>query len=52
MRLAHFVSSTRAGKRQGTLSAQRIAELDAIGFNWKVRESHRPIRSKGRGRHS
>jgi hypothetical protein len=47
-RLAHFVFSLRAGKRQGTLSTQRVAELDAIGFSWSARQSHGPARSKER----
>jgi hypothetical protein len=34
-KLADFVRKMRTQRKKGTLSAQRIAKLDALGFAWK-----------------
>jgi hypothetical protein len=33
-KLGRFVNSTRTKRNSGTLSAERIAKLDAVGFSW------------------
>lgn len=37
-RLGHWVSSQRAAREAGTLSAGRVAQLDDLGFVWHVRD--------------
>lgn len=34
-KLAAFVNATRVQRNKGTLSAERIAKLDAVGFVWQ-----------------
>lgn len=37
-RLGHWVSSQRASRQTGSLSAERVARLDDLGFVWQVRD--------------
>ena len=43
-KLGLWVKNLRASRRTGVLSADRVARLDALGFNWVVRNSRKRAR--------
>ena len=45
--LAEWVSSQRSSRKRGLLSRERIARLDAIGFQWEVKYGSSPDRVQG-----
>jgi hypothetical protein len=46
-KLGSWVDTQRASRRTGKLSADRVARLDALDFNWLVRKSRKRAREAG-----